>query len=87
MNPNEFETNLVIVDDRLFVKLAAFTRVVEELGWPWKALTVLRLLPRPLANWLYDRIALNRYRLFGKYDSCMLPSPEMQARIVDRGFD
>ena len=37
----------------------------------------------PLRDWLYDRFAAVRYRIFGKYDSCPLPSPEVRARFVD----
>jgi predicted DCC family thiol-disulfide oxidoreductase YuxK len=82
LNPSDFETNLVIIDGRLYEKLAAFTRVMAELDWPWRALACLDALPRPVANWLYDRIARNRYRIFGRYDTCMAPSPELRTRLI-----
>lgn len=83
LDPGDFETNLVIVNGRLYEKLAAFLKVMTELGWPWRALAVLGALPRPVADWFYDRIAKNRYRIFGKYDTCMAPSPELKARLVE----
>ena len=82
LDPSDFETNLVIINGRLYEKLAAFTKVMAVLGWPWRALAVLNALPRPVGNWLYDRIARNRYRIFGRYDTCMLPSAELKARLI-----
>jgi predicted DCC family thiol-disulfide oxidoreductase YuxK len=41
------------------------------------------LLPRPLADWLYDRVAQNRYALFGRTDSCMIPPPEWRERFIE----
>ena len=83
LDTRDFETNLVIIDGRLHGKLSGFARVMAELVWPWRALAVLRLVPRPLGDWLYDRIAKNRYRLFGRYDTCRLPSPELRARVIE----
>lgn len=83
LDTRDFETNLVIVDGRLHGKLTGFARVMAELGWPWRALAALRVVPRPIGNWLYDRIARNRYRLFGRYDACRLPSPELRARVIE----
>ena len=83
LDPVEFETNLVIADGRLHAKLASFTRVMIGLGWPWRVAALLRAVPGPVADWLYDRIAGNRYRLFGRYDACQIPTAELSARIID----
>jgi predicted DCC family thiol-disulfide oxidoreductase YuxK len=40
-------------------------------------------IPKPIRNWLYDRIALNRYRLFGKYDACLLPAADHETRYLN----
>ena len=78
-----FETMLVVDGERRFEKSAAFFVVMHRLCWPWRALCVFQLIPRPLRDWLYDRIALNRYRLFGRYDLCRLPSADHAGRFVD----
>lgn len=81
--------SVVFVDDpgqpseRVAVRSAAALRVVDYLGGPWKALAVARLVPTPVRDWLYDRFAAIRYRVFGKYDSCPLPPPEVRARFVE----
>ena len=57
--------------------------MVDYLGGPWKLLKVARIIPAPLRDWLYDRVADVRYRIFGKYDTCPLPPPEVRARFLD----
>lgn len=69
--------------ERVAVRSAAALRVVDYLGGPWNALKVARVIPAPLRDWLYDKIADVRYRVFGKYETCPLPSPEVRARFVD----
>jgi predicted DCC family thiol-disulfide oxidoreductase YuxK len=69
--------------ERVAVRSAAALRVVDYLGGPWKLLEAARIIPAPLRDWLYDRVADVRYRIFGKYDTCPLPPPKVRARFVD----
>jgi predicted DCC family thiol-disulfide oxidoreductase YuxK len=83
--PNDdFETNLIIVDGVVHTHLDSFAAAMRAIGWPWRALGVIRLLPRPLKTFLYARIARNRYALFGRYNTCMMPDPSLSARFIDR---
>jgi len=77
-----YDSMLVVVGDAVYQQSDAFFQVVGKLGYPWKLLCILRIIPRSPRNWLYDRIALNRYRLFGKYDYCSLPTPDHEARYL-----
>ncbi|KAA3441862.1 DUF393 domain-containing protein [Mesorhizobium sp. SARCC-RB16n] len=79
---NSYETNLVLVGGVSFTRLDSFVAVMSELGWPWRAARAVLLLPRPLRDWLYDRIARNRYALFGRKDSCEVPSAELRERLI-----
>ena len=79
---DHFDTMAYIEDGQLFVRSDAVLRIVGQLPWPWRALRVFRMLPRALRDWCYDRIALNRYRLFGRYDTCLLPSPDHARRFL-----
>lgn len=81
---DEFDTNIVIVDGKMYQRLDAFAAAMAALGWPWKALAVVRIIPEPLRSWLYYRIARNRYAIFGRYDQCMMPAPALMARFIDR---
>ena len=81
--------SVVFVDDpgqpseRVAVRSAAVLRVLDYLGGPWRVFTLARVIPAPLRDWLYDRFAAVRYRVFGTYDSCPVPSPEVRARFVE----
>jgi predicted DCC family thiol-disulfide oxidoreductase YuxK len=83
LDTHEFETNLVLADGRAYAKLDTVTVAGEKLGGPWRALMLLRLLPRPIADWLYDRIARNRYALFGRTEHCMIPPPQWRDRFIE----
>ncbi|RVD65894.1 DUF393 domain-containing protein [Mesorhizobium sp. M7A.F.Ca.ET.027.03.2.1] len=83
LRTDSYETNLVLIDGVAFTRLDSFVAVMAELGWPWRAAKTLLLLPRPLRDWLYDRVARNRYALFGRKDSCEVPSPELRERFLD----
>ena len=70
-------------DERVTVRSEAALRVASYLGGPWGALgAVARVIPSPARDWLYDRFAANRYRVFGRVDSCALPAPEVRARFI-----
>lgn len=69
--------------ERVAVRSGAALRVADYLGGPWKLLQIARVVPVPLRDWLYDRFGDIRYRVFGKYDTCPLPPPEVRARFVD----
>jgi predicted DCC family thiol-disulfide oxidoreductase YuxK len=77
-----FESFYLIEEGRVYEKSAAFLRMVRHLRWPWPLLCAVWIVPRPLRDWLYDRIARNRYRLFGRRDSCLMPSPEVAGRFL-----
>ncbi len=81
LDPDLMETNIVIVDGVAHVKMAAFRAAMSAIGWPWRLFAVLGFVPQPLSDWLYDRIARNRY-VFGQR-KCVIPSEELRGRIVD----
>jgi predicted DCC family thiol-disulfide oxidoreductase YuxK len=83
LDAQTFETNLVLVEGRAYGKLDTVVAAGRELGGIWWALSLFRLLPRPIADWLYDCIARNRYRLFGRTERCMMPPPEWRDRFID----
>ncbi len=80
---DEYETLVLIRQGRAYVRSAAIIRILWSLGLPWKLGAVAWLIPRPVRDWLYGRIARNRYRLFGKYDTCLLLTPDHRSRFLD----
>lgn len=77
-----FDTMAVIRDRHYWVRSEAFFEVVAKLPAAWPILGLLRIFPRWLRDWAYDRVALNRYRLFGKHDVCLLPTPDHERRFL-----
>ena len=61
----------------------AALRVCKYLRVPWRFLAVFLVLPRFLRDPVYRLIARNRYRWFGKSDTCLVPSPELRSRFLD----
>ena len=78
----DYDTNVVIVDGRIYTKLDAFAAAMGALGGMWRAAQLVRVLPRPVADWLYNRIARNRYAVFGRTDACLVPTPDMKDRFL-----
>jgi predicted DCC family thiol-disulfide oxidoreductase YuxK len=79
---DHFETMLYVEGNVSYQKSDAFFRVVRILGFPWSLSCIFQILPVRLRDWLYDRIALNRYTLFGRYDFCRLPAADHEQRYV-----
>jgi len=62
----------------------AVLRAGRELGGHWSVLAAIaKIVPRPLRDVAYRFVAQNRYRVFGKYESCMLPDPSQRGRFLD----
>ena len=79
---DEYETMLLIEGDQMYGKSNAFFRVVRQLPFPWPVLSCFGLIPRTLRDRVYDCIARNRYRWFGKYDTCRMPSAAERKRFL-----
>lgn len=82
MSTEAFETMLVVDGSRRYVKSAAFIRVMARLPFPWPLAAAVWVIPAFVRDWLYDRVALNRYAIFGRYDTCLLPTPDHESRFL-----
>lgn len=65
-----------------YIKSSAALRVMNEFSGLWKLTQVFRILPAGFNNFFYDIVARNRYKWFGKKDSCMIPTPELKAKFL-----
>ena len=70
-------------DERLLARSDAILSLGRELDGIWSLAVLGKVLPRALRNWLYNLVARNRYRVFGKYDSCMLPEGRHRRKFLD----
>lgn len=82
LKSNDYETFIVVSNGIVNTKLDGVFALFRMLGWPWRILNVGRIMPSFFKNFFYDLIAKNRYALFGKRDTCILPTPEIKARFL-----
>lgn len=73
---------LIIPDDAYFIKSDAALEISKSLSGIYPALRYLSFLPQSLRDFIYDRIANNRYRIFGKKEKCPLPTPSQKEKFL-----
>jgi predicted DCC family thiol-disulfide oxidoreductase YuxK len=78
----EADTVILIENRRAFIRSAAALRIARRLRFPWPLVCALVVVPRPLRDWVYDLVARNRLRWFGRRDVCMVPGPETAGRFL-----
>lgn len=82
LSTKEFDSFVLIDNGKVYKKSAASLRVMNKLPWYWKAAQILRIIPTAFRDSIYDFIAKNRYKWFGKKEQCMIPTPEMKSRFL-----
>ena len=82
LDPDDPDTMLLIEEDRVYRASDAVLGICARLGWPWRALAAVRIIPRTLRDPAYRWLARNRYRLFGKRETCWVPQPEHADRLL-----
>lgn len=82
IDPDDPETMIVVQGPTVLRDSDAVLAVWTHLGWPWRLAAVARLVPRPLRDAVYRWVARNRYRLFGRSDTCWRARPEWRDRIL-----
>jgi predicted DCC family thiol-disulfide oxidoreductase YuxK len=82
LDPKIYETNILLENGRAWFKSEASIRIIERLGFPWRLISIARVLPRPWRDRLYDIIARNRLRWFGVRDTCLLSLPADADRFL-----
>lgn len=73
---------LLILGDRVVDRSTAALQIARRLPFPWPLCAVFLLVPKVLRDLVYRVIARNRYRWFGKNESCMVPTPELRERFL-----
>jgi predicted DCC family thiol-disulfide oxidoreductase YuxK len=89
IDPTDLDTVHVVVNfdepnERVLNRSTAVLQATRELGGMWAVVGALGMIvPRPIRNFFYRLVAKNRYRMFGKYETCMLPTPSHRAKFLD----
>jgi predicted DCC family thiol-disulfide oxidoreductase YuxK len=88
-DPKDLDTLHVVENyeqpnERLLQRSDAVLRAGRELGGHWSVLAAIaKIVPRSVRDIAYRFVAQNRYRVFGKYETCMLPDPDQRSRFLD----
>lgn len=75
---------VLLENEQVYEQSTAALRIAKQLSGAWKFNYVFIVIPKPLRNLLYRFIARNRYKWFGKKESCILPSPEQRKRFLSQ---
>lgn len=65
-----------------FTKSDAALEIAQDLGGLWKLSSVFSWIPKSIRDVIYDFVARNRYKWFGKKEACMVPTPELRAKFL-----
>jgi predicted DCC family thiol-disulfide oxidoreductase YuxK len=79
----DLDTIVLVENGEILVRSAAALRIARHLSGLWPLLFTFVVVPRPLRDAVYDWIAANRYRWFGRRDQCRVPTPELTDRFLD----
>jgi predicted DCC family thiol-disulfide oxidoreductase YuxK len=80
--PSELATMVLVEDGRVHLRARAVLHAARHLGAPWRWVAPLRHLPAFLLDPFYWIVAKTRYRIFGKFDQCRLPSAKDRSRLL-----
>lgn len=88
----KFNTDTALIDSIILYnpaknsinyKSRAALKIAAKLSFPTNILAIFLIVPNFIRNWVYDFIAKNRYKWYGKKDACMIPTPELKSRFLD----
>jgi len=74
---------ILVENDRLYTKSSAALRIAKKLNGFWPMLYAFMIIPKFIRDWFYDIIAKNRYKWWGKQESCWVPTPELKEKFYD----
>lgn len=82
LNPSNLDSIILLKDGIIYQKSDAIIEILCGLKRIWHIFCVFKFLPSSLRNFIYDNIAKNRYRIFGKTNTCRIPTPDLRERFL-----
>ena len=83
INPSSLSSVIFIDNGKAYTQSSAAIQICKHLDGGWKLFYALIIIPKFMRDGLYNIIARNRYKWFGKKESCMIPTPELKERFLD----
>ncbi len=79
---DSLDSIILVEDDQAFAHSTAALRIARGLGFPWSLSYAGIIVPRFLRDFFYKTFAKYRYKMFGRTDACMIPTPEVRAKFL-----
>ncbi len=79
----KIDSIMYLVDGKFYVKSGAVLRILKSLPFPYSLGIVFLIVPTFISNFVYDWVAKNRYKWFGKRASCMIPTQELKGKFLE----
>jgi len=83
LSSTDFDSFIVLEGDKIYTRSTAALRMLKQMRGRWKFLYGFIIVPRFIRNGVYDWIARNRYKWYGKRNECMIPRPDLKERFLD----
>ena len=82
LNVKDFDSIILVENGKHYERSSAVLKIVKKFPGLWKLLYLFIIVPKPLRDFVYDIIADNRYKWFGKKESCRVPTPELKEKFL-----
>ncbi len=86
LDPDKLDSIVLVSGERHWVKSDAALQIASRMSGLWPVLSIFRVVPSFIRNMVYDLVARNRYRIFGKKETCELPPPDVRSRFIVEGM-
>jgi predicted DCC family thiol-disulfide oxidoreductase YuxK len=80
---NTFNSFMLVEGDTLYTRSAAALRMLKYLGGGWPLLYAFIIIPKFIRDGVYNLVAKNRYKWFGKKEACWIPAPALKAKFLE----
>ena len=82
IDPSQTDSIVLIDGDKHYIKSSAALTIAKYLKGGYPLFYAFMIVPNFIRNWVYDYVAKNRYRWYGKKESCMIPTPELKSKFL-----
>lgn len=82
IDTSKVDSIILIENNRVYSKSTAALRIAKYMSGAYPLLYGFMIIPNFIRNWVYDFVARNRYKWYGKKDACMIPTPELKAKFL-----
>ncbi len=84
INTKDTDSIILIDNNKYYIKSSAALHIAKHLSGAYPLLFCFMIVPKFIRNWVYDYVAKNRYKWYGKKESCMIPRPELKKKFINQ---